>query len=133
MSGECEIVSDECERVNGKACGVSVLNDGLIGSGPSSLKSVLDGFRESRAKLLTIQTTAKAVQSASPLGFSTGEDTKSEDISFEHWLSWFEERPTMLKWTDKTECYHLKQHLTKQLLRCFTCVLLQCLAHTQRL
>ena len=39
-----------------------------------------------------MQTTAVAVQSAPPLGSFTGEDIESEDNSFEHWLSRFEER-----------------------------------------
>ena len=84
MSGECERVNGECERMSGEGRGVSVLIDGLIGSGPSSLRSIFDGFLEAQAKLLTIQTTAVAVQSASPLGFFTGKNIESEDNSFEH-------------------------------------------------
>ena len=51
LSGECERVSGECERVSGEARGVSVLIDGLIGGGPSSLRSIFDGFLEAQAKL----------------------------------------------------------------------------------
>ena len=113
VSGEYERMSGECERVSGEARGVSVLINFLMDSGPSTLMSIFDGFLESQAKLLTMQTTAVAVQSAPPFGFFTGEDIESEDNSFEHWLSRFEERSTMLKWTDEMKCYHLKQHLTK--------------------
>ena len=74
VSGECERVGDECERVNGEACGVSLLVDGLIGSGPSILRNIFDGFLKPQAKLLSMQTTAVAVvQSAPPLGSFTGE------------------------------------------------------------
>ena len=65
------------ERVSDKARGVSVLINGLIGSGPSSLKSIIDGFLEAQAKVLTMQTTAVAVQRAPPLGSFTGEDIES--------------------------------------------------------
>ena len=75
--------------MSGEARGVSVLIDGLIGSGPSSLRSIFDSFLEAQAKLLTMQTTAVAVQSAPPLGSFTCEDIESEDNSFEHWLSRF--------------------------------------------
>ena len=112
-------VSGECERVNGEARAVLALVGGLTGSGPSSLTSVFQGFLESQAKLLAVQTNALAVQSAPPLASFTGEDIETETNSFERWLDKFEDRATMLSWTGEQKCYHIKQLLTKGALKVF--------------
>ena len=112
-------VSSECERVYSKARVVYELVAGLTGSGPSSLSSVFQGFLESQAKLLAVQTNTLAVQSAPPLVPFTGEDVEVETNSFERWLERFEERAVMLSWTDEHKCYHIKQHLGKTALQLF--------------
>ena len=110
-------MSGECERVNGEVCAVSELIVGLTGTGPSSLRHVFESFLETQAKLLDRQATAAAVSSAPPLDSFTGEDLESHDHSFERWLSRFEERASMLSWTDELKLYHLKQHLSKTALQ----------------
>ena len=100
-------VSGECERVNGEARAVLALVGGLTGTGPSSLTSVFQGFLESQAKLLAVQTNAMAVQSAPPLTPFTGEDIETEANSFERWLDKFEDRATLLSWTGEQKCYHI--------------------------
>ena len=114
---QLEKVSGECERVNGEVRAVSELIVGLTGTGPSSLRHVFESFLETQAKLLDRQATAAAVNSAPPLDSFTGEDLESHDHSFERWLTRFEERASMLSWTNELKLYHLKQHLSKTALQ----------------
>ncbi len=66
------------------------------------MESVFQGFLESQ------QANALSVQSVPSLLSFTGEDVEAEA---KHWLDRFEERATMLSWTDELKCYHIKQYL----------------------
>ena len=68
---------------------------------------------ESQKKLLAAQTNALAVQTAPPLACFTGEEVEVEEKSFGRWLDRFEERATLLTWSDDQKVYQLKVHLTK--------------------
>ena len=72
------MVSGECERVKGEARAVLDLVGALTGTGPSSLATVFNGFLESQAKLLAVQTSALAIQSGPPLAPFSGEDIEVE-------------------------------------------------------
>ncbi len=112
-------VSGKCERAYSEARVVSDLVGSLTGSGPSSLQSVFQDFLESQAQLLAMQTNALSEQSAPPLLSFTGEDVEAEANSFERWLDMFEERATVLSWTDELKGYHTKQHLAGTALQVF--------------
>ncbi len=66
------------------------------------MESVFQGFLESQ------QANALSVQSVPSLLSFTGEDVEAEA---KRWLDRFEERATMLSWTDELKCYHIKQYL----------------------
>ena len=85
----------------------------LTGTGPASLATFFENFMESQKKLLAAQTNALAVQTAPPLACFTGEEIEVEEKSFGRWLERFEERATLLTWSDDQKVYQLKVHLTK--------------------
>lgn len=120
--GELRRVSGECERVSGEARVVHDLASSfkdLTGTGPASLTSFFQSFLDSQTKLLTAQANALAVQSAPPLAVFTGEDVEDEEKSFDRWLARFEERASLLAWSDEQKCYQVKVHLTRTALQVY--------------
>ena len=120
--GELSRVSAECERASGEARAVrelaGTLRD-LTGTGPASIATFFESFLESQAKLLAAQANALAIQSSPPLPSFTGEDVEVEENGFGRWLDRFEERATLLAWSDQQRVYQLRSHLTKTALQVF--------------
>ena len=119
---ELSRVSAECERVSSEARAVldlaSTLRD-VVGTGPTGLSTFFTSFLESQSKLLAAQSNALAVQNAPPLVCFTGENVEAEESSFVSWLEQFEERATLLSWSDEQKSYQLKSHLSKTALQVF--------------
>ena len=81
-------------------------------AGADVMQSVARLLEEQR-KMMAAQVQAMATHSVPPLRRFTGEDTHTDEGSFDRWLEQFEDRAKMAGWNDEQCLFQLKAHMEK--------------------
>ena len=90
----------------------------MVGKPPILMESMAK-LLQAQTQMLAAQAQAVTAQGFPPLKRFSGENTSTDDDSFERWLEQLEERARIASWSADQQLYQLKMHLEGTALQVF--------------